>query len=95
MGLEFGPTDEVLEWASRLIRAHADKHVIVATHCYMYDDDTRLGPGDDFSPHKSDRAWNDGEQMWDKFVRKHPNIFLVVSGHVKGEGAGRLTSQGD
>lgn len=95
VGLEFGPSDEVLEWAAQLIRAHADKHVIIATHCYMYDDDTRLGPGDDYSPHKSDDKWNDGEQMWEKFVRHHPNIFLVVSGHVTNQGVGRLTSKGD
>lgn len=94
LALEFGPTDEVLEWAARLVRAHPEKHVIVATHCYMYDDDTRLGPGDDYSPHKSDPKWNDGEQMWEKFVRHHPNIFLVVSGHVKGKGVGRLSSRG-
>ena len=95
LGLEFGPSDEVLKWAGDLVRAHADKKVIVATHCYMYDDDTRLGPGDDFSPHKSQESYNDGEQMWEKFVRHHPNIFMVVSGHVKGDGAGRLTSKGD
>lgn len=95
VGLEYGPSDEVLAWADRLIRAHADKSVIVATHCYMYDDDTRLGPGDEFSPHKLDTAYNDGEQMWDKLIRHHPNIFLVVSGHVKGDGAGRLSSKGD
>lgn len=95
LGLEYGPSDEVLEWASQLVRAHSDKWVIVAAHCYMYDDDTRLGEGDQFSPHKNDASYNDGEQMWDKFVRHHPNILLVVSGHVKGDGAGRLSSKGD
>lgn len=95
LGLEFGPSDAVLEWAARIVRAHPEKHVIIATHCYMYDDDTRLGPGDDYSPHKSDLKFNDGEQMWEKFVRHHPNIFMVVSGHVKGTGTGRLTSRGE
>jgi hypothetical protein len=95
LGLEFGPSDEVLEWAGKLVNAHPEKSIIVATHCYMYDDDTRLGPGDDFSPHKSQASYNDGEQMWEKFVRRHPNIFMVVSGHVKGDGAGRLSSKGD
>jgi hypothetical protein len=95
LGLEYGPSDEVLKWASTLLHAHPEKRVIVATHCYMYDDDTRLGPGDEFSPHKSHASYNDGEQIWDKLVRHHPNIFMVVSGHVKGTGTGRLTSQGD
>jgi hypothetical protein len=95
LAIEYGPTDEVLEWAGTLVRANADKRVIVATHSYMYDDDTRLGPGDDFSPHKSHSSYNDGEKMWEKFVRHHPNIFMVVSGHVKGTGVGRLSSRGD
>jgi hypothetical protein len=95
VALEYGPTDEVLEWAAALIRAHPHKRVIVATHSYMYDDDTRLGPGDEYSPHKSHLSYNDGEQMWEKFIRHHRNIFMVVSGHVKGRGTGRLTSKGD
>jgi hypothetical protein len=33
--------------------------------------------------------------MWEKFVRRHDNIFMMVSGHVKGDGAGRLISRGD
>jgi len=28
-------------------------------------------------------------------VRKHANVFLVVSGHVGGKGTGRLASRGD
>jgi hypothetical protein len=95
LALEYGPSDEVLEWAGAIVRAHADKQVIVATHCYMYSDDTRMGPGDDATPHKHDLRYNDGEQMWEKFVRHHPNIFMVVSGHVTwGDMAGRLTSSG-
>jgi organic hydroperoxide reductase OsmC/OhrA len=45
--LEYGPSDEVLAWADALIRDHADKTVIVAAHCYMYDDDTRLEKSDE------------------------------------------------
>ena len=51
VGLEFGPTDETLQWADTLISNHSDNHlVILATHAYMYDDDTRLGDGDRWSP---------------------------------------------
>jgi 3',5'-cyclic AMP phosphodiesterase CpdA len=95
VSLEYGPTDDVLAWANALVAKHPDKQVIVATHCYMYHDDTRLGPGDDYSPHKKSKVRNDGEQMWEKFIKRHRNIFLVVSGHVKGDGAGRLISEGD
>ncbi|OVE79558.1 hypothetical protein BVY01_02235 [bacterium I07] len=94
LNLVFGPTDEELQWADEIVRKYKDKRVIVATHGYLYFDDTRLGEGDLFSPHKKSKALNDGEQMWEKFVRHHDNIFLVVSGHVKGDGTGFLTSFG-
>lgn len=95
VSLEFGPSDETLRWANELLARQRDKSVIVATHCYMYSDDTRVGEGDRYNPHKHDPKFNDGEQMWDKFVRRHENIFLVISGHIKGAGAGRLISNGD
>jgi 3',5'-cyclic AMP phosphodiesterase CpdA len=93
LSLRFGPTDADLAWASQIVRQHPKKRVIVATHAYMFNDNTRLGPGDDYSPHKKSLAWNDGEEIWEKFIRHHANIFLVVSGHVYG--AGRQTSKGD
>jgi hypothetical protein len=37
----------------------------------------------------------DGELLWTKLVKKHRGVFLVLSGHVLGSGAGRLSSRGD
>jgi hypothetical protein len=91
--LEYYPRDEVLEWANQVVSQHKERQVIVATHSYMYHNDTRV---------RYDAKWgldgahmNDGEEMWDKFVRKHENIFLVLSGHILDDGLGRLTSIGD
>lgn len=96
LGLEFGPTDETLAWANSVTDNHNDQHkVIVVTHCYLYDDDTRMGPGDNWSPHKMNKTWNDGEQMWEKFVKKNGNIVMVLCGHVKGDGTGMHVSKGD
>jgi len=96
IGLEFGPRDEVLAWAGKLCEKHKDRRVIVVTHCYMYYDDTRVGRGDGSHPRVflGSRPGNDGEQMWEKFVKHHENIFLVVSGHIRPRGTGRLTSVG-
>ena len=93
LGLEYGPTDETLAWADHLVSNHADRHkVILVTHCYMYDDDTRLGAEDLYNPHVSNPAWNDGEQIWEKLVSRRENFVMVLSGHVKGDGTGRLIS---
>jgi hypothetical protein len=93
--LEFGPRDKVLEWAGKIVAEHKDRRVIVVTHCYAYSDDTRVGKGDKWNPHDYGWPCNDGDELWEKFGRKHPNIFLVLSGHILNDGAGRLTSVGD
>jgi len=95
LALEFGPRDEVLDWASKVVSQHRDRQVIVVTHCYMYWDDTRVGQGDNHNVHTYGCGGNDGEEMWQKFVRKHENIFLVLSGHIVDAGVGRLTSTAD
>jgi predicted phosphodiesterase len=81
ISLEFAPRDEVLQWASDVARKHPEHRVIVATHCYM------RTKGRDMSCDTSYKVdGNSGEEMWQKFVRKSPNVFLVVSGHVVGVG---------
>ncbi|MDK2970622.1 MAG: hypothetical protein PWP23_377 [Candidatus Sumerlaeota bacterium] len=90
--LEFGPRDEVIDWANRILDAHPKHRVIFSTHCYMYSDDTRVGEGDKWNPRTYAGADNDGEELWEKMVRRHENIFLVLSGHILNDGKGRLTS---
>jgi len=92
--LEFGPRDEVLEWANDVVARHKERRVIVVTHNYMYSDDTRSGPGDKWNPHDYGCGGNDGEEMWTKLVSRHRNIFLVLSGHILNDGLGRQTSTG-
>jgi len=38
---------------------------------------------------------NDGEQIWKKLVKKHPNIHFVFSGHILNTGIGTLVSIND
>lgn len=83
MMLEFGPRDEVLEWASDIIVEHHDKKVIVITHCYMYLDGTRTSDKHVATPKKyiATRDANDGEEIWQKLIKHHENIIGVFSGH--------------
>jgi len=91
LGIEYGPSDETLAWADSLIGNH-DQKVILVTHCYMYFDDTRVGEGDLYSPSSKNPEWNDGEKIWEKLVSNSDSIFMVLSGHVKGDGTGFLVS---
>ena len=88
LSLEYAPRDKTLKWANEVVASHPQHRVIVATHCHMRPDgrDTQCG-------RSYGLADNSGQDVWDKFVRKHANIFMVVSGHVLG--VGTQTSKND
>jgi len=93
VSLECGPTDTMIEWANEVIAKNSDKRVIVITHSYMLGNDTRDKTTDYLPPSPPS---NSGEMLWQKLIRKHANIFLVVSGHHKSSDGhkGLLTSKG-
>jgi len=77
VSLEFAPSDQAIEWAHGVIDAHKDRQVILATHSYL----TRTGRST--GGHGGLNA-NSGENLWNKLVRKHENVFMVVCGHISG-----------
>jgi hypothetical protein len=102
LNLEFGPRDTVLQWANKVIALHPDRLVIINTHAYMYSDSTRQNAKDYWRPQGygigkdvGGQSVNDGEEIWDKLVKKHPNIRFVFSGHVLNGGVGTLVSIND
>lgn len=101
LALEFGPRDEVLDWANTVVESHPEHQVILLTHAYMYVGDKRQSEGDNWRAQAygigndtGEKAVNDGEQIWEKLVKNHPNFLLTFSGHVLHEGYGRLVSEG-
>lgn len=99
--LEFGPRNNVLDWAAKVIEEHPDSKVIINTHAYLYSDDKRMGEGHKWRPQAfgigkltGSESANDGEQMWEKLVSRYPNIMLVFCGHVLYDGTGMLVSKG-
>lgn len=108
LALEFGPRDDVLRWASEVVKRHPDRSVILVTHAYLRPDNSRFDrhvplPAqknkpprnkglDSYALAKAPGGFNDGEDLWQKLVSQHANFALVVSGHVCI--TGRLDSQG-
>jgi hypothetical protein len=95
LALEFGPRDEVVAWANKILDAHPDRLGILVTHAYLFRNHVRYdhtAGKQRASPHGSG---NDGEELWQKLVRKHANMMLVFSGHVATGGLGYLVSEGD
>ncbi len=102
--LEFGPRADVVRWASEVAAKHKNREAILLTHAYMYYDDTRY----DWTHYGKKQNWNphaygvadasagdvcDGEELWQRLVRKHENFVLTMNGHVLQDGLGRTTSQ--
>ena len=81
LNLDYGPTDDMLEWASDVISAHVDYRVIIVTHAYLYRDGTTLDKEECYPASEANSTFNDGDEIWDKLVSKHENILLVISGH--------------
>ena len=81
--IEFGPSDDVLNWVSSVLNAteNQSKQAIITTHCYfsqwgdltVYD---AQNCGDDFK-----ETANDGVDIWEELLSKHDNISLITAGH--------------
>jgi hypothetical protein len=88
-------------WADKIVAEHPDKRAILITHAYLYNDDTRYnwslyGDAQKYSPRVNNAPnRNDGEDLWQKLVKKHKNFIMVLSGHVLGDQLGYLASKGD
>lgn len=96
LALEFGPRDEVVDWANRVLAAHPDRLGLLVTHAYLFRDNVRFDHTAGVKQRASPHTWgNDGEQLWQKLVRKHANMRLVLSGHVASGGPSYLASEGD
>ncbi len=74
--LELNAPDGVLAWADRVIDAHPDHRVIVATHAYVNTTGALSN-----QVQRTDQPGNSGAQIFQKLIRPNCNVFLVVNGH--------------
>jgi hypothetical protein len=101
ISLEWGPRDIVLQWADDVMNRYPHRYGILVTHAYLNNNDRRYditdtGHPQDFNPHQygTPGGVNDGEEMWQKLVRKHAFV-MTLNGHVLGDGTGYLASVTD
>ena len=84
IGLQFDPTDAALEWAAGVIRRFPGLPTIITTHDYMNLQGERV-PNPMIDGHRVDPQHNTPQMVWDKLVRRHDQIFLVLCGHQHGQ----------
>jgi hypothetical protein len=85
LALDMSPKDDVLEWASKVIANNAGLPTILTTHDFLNaKNERKAAPIVDF--HAVDPRHNNAEMLWQKFIAKHTQIFMVLSGHQHGQG---------
>lgn len=84
IGLELEPSDAAVAWAQKVIDAHGGLPTILATHEYLAHTYDPTEPGIDHLVADSYRKGmdrNTPRQLWDKFISKNKQVFLVLCGH--------------
>ena len=101
VALEWGPRDEVIEWANQIMAEHAHRDGIFVTHAYLNHNDRRYDHtatqyDQSFNPHeyRTPGGVNDGEELWQKLIRHH-RFVMTLNGHVLADGVGYLISTTD
>jgi len=96
LSLEYGPRTKVINWAKTIIEQHPKYNIIINTHAYLNDNNSRATGGipQEIGLLTGDEFANDGQDMWDKLVKLYLNCLFVFNGHVLGTGIGNLTSTG-
>jgi hypothetical protein len=100
LALEWGPRDETVAWANEVLDKYPNRKAILVTHAYLWKDGMRFdfaakGAEQKHSPYsyQTPGTKNDGEQLWNKLIRKHDFAF-VFCGHISCDGF-RLDSKND
>lgn len=87
IGLQYDAPDSSLAWARRVIKQHPGLPTILTTHKFT-DRDGRFAVGGSLDMSLIDAQDNNPQMVWDEFISQHDQIFLVLSGHIGGQGHG-------
>jgi predicted MPP superfamily phosphohydrolase len=101
LALEYLPRNSVVAWADNVLKKHPGHHVLLLTHSYLSDDNTRSDwrlatRAPTRAGHFTDDpdGYNDGEALWQKLVSRHRSFLFTFSSHLRGAGTGYLVSKG-
>lgn len=81
LSIELFPRTDVIEWANQTIDTHPGCRVAVVTHGYLHNDGTRISDGDNWTRQSYDLSGHNGDELWEAFIRRRPEIEFVISGH--------------
>lgn len=80
--LEYGPRDEVINWADLYLTDHSNTKYILMTHEWLSGDGSRIGNEAQSRIQLSGySSCNTPEDSWNRLVKKHNNVVCVLCGH--------------
>lgn len=84
LAMEMQPGDEVIAWAERVVAEYPGLPTIISTHDYINARGERDYRGMDLV--QVDPTYhNSREDLWEKFIRKTDQVFMVLCGHRDGQ----------
>ncbi|MFT5461115.1 MAG: hypothetical protein ACI9K2_007640, partial [Myxococcota bacterium] len=84
LALEWLPSDDAVAWAQEVLSANPDLPVVLTTHEYVGTGDPASRRTTGATPDSS--GDNSPDQLYRKLVEPYPQVFLVLGGHVIGDG---------
>ena len=80
--VELLPGNEVLKWAERVMVEYPGIPTIVTAHSFIDSQGARASGRESLDGvHPDQGAHNTAEDLWQKLVSRHDQVFLVLSGH--------------
>ncbi len=76
LNLNFCPNNEEINWANRVLTNNSNKIAILTTHGFLSDNEP---------PERYIFFCGSTEYIWNNLIKSHPNLQLVLSGHMHNE----------
>ena len=81
LALEFGPREEVVNWANHYVRNHKSRKFILMTHEYLTQSGERISDKSDAEAQFLNTTYSTPEMLWEQLVKYNDNIAWVLCGH--------------
>ena len=85
LALEMSPGNDVLRWVELMLEKYPGMPTILTTHDYLSASGERRPYSTDDQALGDPLFHNNAEQLWQKLISRHDQIFLVLCGHQKGQ----------
>lgn len=97
--LDFGPEAAVMEWVSDTLTTYSDYRAIITTHAFLDVSGEIMDSTDYLSPQwyfsRKSYASTNPDVMWDSYLKKHDNVFMILCGHTSTEDIAYKTLVGE